>query len=263
MIWKRFAIGFSVCSMLVIAASVVHAEDEAGDGGMTITNAQGQGWYVFGQVGGSNADLDAPNLYPSGAVSGVNIDREDLLDFAWGAGAGWRFNDLLAFEAGWLDLGEWSGSYESGAFKESRTIGVRGARLRALVYYAPPYVQEEGSRLIELFAGPGLLIYETNADASCALPGAVNPDCIADQGSFGREPKPYRKQDDSGESFNISVGGQVNFTQGTGLRVSYYHYFGVSGIDVDAVMAEFVISYRGFRELIGFPIQESSGIGYY
>ena len=261
---KRFAIGLSFLTALAIAAPEVRAaEDDNGDGGLTITNAQGQGWYAFGSIGGSNGDVDANNLYPQEAVAGVDIDREDLLDFAWGAGGGWRFNDHFAVEVGWLDLGEYSGSFQSGSFSDGREVGFDGVRARVLGYYAPSFLNpEEGSRLIELVGGLGFLVYDTSASASCSLPGDTNPDCLGADNA-GREPKTFRSQDDSGESFNISVGAQVNFTQGTALRVAYDHFFDVSGVDIDAVMVDFVFSYRGMRELLGVPIKEKDPFGYY
>jgi OmpA-OmpF porin, OOP family len=131
-------------------------------------------WYVGGSAGQSRIDASTGEIESGFLIddaftaSGTTLDKSDT---GWKAYAGWRFNQFLAAEAGYADLGKASfnttivaapsGTVPTPPFALQATAKARGVFLSALVHW--PFLER-----YSVFAKAG--VFRSEAEFTETIP---------------------------------------------------------------------------------------------
>ena len=133
--------------------------------------ASDTGFYFGLDLGLSRYPNNQELTVPPGLVlisSGSHLDQEDT---AWGVRAGYQLNSYFAVEAGYLDLGETSGTFASGSSLSTFTLSGSGPTV-ALVGKWPLGNWEPYLRLGVFFADTDLSFRLT--DGTTAIAGTTS-----------------------------------------------------------------------------------------
>ncbi len=167
---------------LVVAATSVHAGN----------------WYGMGMISRSSASLDSTgsdNALTAAGVTGLSSSSSGKSN-KWRLQLGYQFNDYLAVEGGYIDLGQsnYSASYTGGS--ASGSLKASGPDVVALAMM--PVGQG-----VSLYGELGLIDAKVQSQLSAAGSGAV-----ADNNSSQTKVRPV-----------YGLGGIYNMTDATALRV--------------------------------------------
>lgn len=179
-----------------------------------------EGYYVDIGVGQAKADLDTP--------SGWNDDDTDT---AYSVGIGYKFNNYIAVEAGYLDLGKASqtgtgtvtgtlyGSPFSATGTFTGTYEVDG-------FYLGPVLSLPVADRLELNARAGVYFWDLDVRATAAsfTYGGTTYTGVTASGS------------DDGEDFYFGIGATYNATKNIAVGADWTRY-DIDGTDVDVLSA--------------------------
>ncbi len=225
--------GMTSFAMAAIGAVALCGEATAG--------LHSTGPYVGGLIGGAFYEADGivdDIQIAVGEDAGIGVDEESFL---WGFVGGWRFNDYLALEGGYVDLGQLDASIDlaESASREPTTeptggngdIEVGGWLLSARASY-PIY-----DDWLYLTGNAGAYFYELDATFSENPVEAEARGVIQDVDLH-----------DDGVAIVAGVGLEAEVVHELALRVDYQAYVGVDGVDVHTLAIGFVM---GFGSIVG------------
>lgn len=181
--------------------------------------AAGEGFYLEAGVGAAKADL------PS--ASGFSKDDKDT---AFSLGAGYRFNQYIAAEAGYQHLGEasYSGNGNATGNINGTSYNLNGSvRISAedtKGWYLGPKLSLPVGNGFELNARAGVFVWESRLKASATLGGTVGGQAIAAGGSSSR------KYDGTDVYWGVGAAYNINKNIAVGLD---YTRFKLDDYDVD------------------------------
>ena len=163
-----------------------------------------RGWYAGISVGQSSANVDASGLVVVGATASTTSIEET--DTGYKVYGGYRFGRHLAVEAGYVDLGSFSGTRRvtapvTGTFKaETSASGIFGQAVGIIPL---------GQRF-SLFGTAGLFANEVQTTVSST--GGI---LLIGQ----------RSASNSDVNAKVGVGAGVDFTPNFGMRIEWERYF--------------------------------------
>ena len=180
--------------------------------------ADEKGFYGIVELGQSEADISAP--------AGVSVDNKDT---SYSLGAGYRFNDYVSVEGGYLDLvevsakasGSGSGTYYGTPITFTGTLS---AQSDAKGWFLGPKFTLPLSKQMDLYGKVGYYFWDS--DTTATLTGS---------GTFGGVPYTVgvtAKVTDSGEDPYYGVGLAYRFTDRLGIQAGFTRY-SVQDTDVD------------------------------
>ncbi len=180
--------------------------------------AAGEGFYGIVELGQSEADISAP--------AGFSVDNKDT---SYSLGAGYRFNDYVSVEGGYLDLvevsakasGSVSGTYYGTPFTATGTFS---AQSDAKGWFLGPKFTLPLSKQMDLYGKVGYYFWDS--DTTATFTGSV---------TFGGVTYPAGgsvKLSDNGEDPYYGVGLAYRFTDRIGIQAGFTRYT-VQDTDVD------------------------------
>lgn len=184
--------------------------------------AMAEGFYVDIGVGQAKADLDTP--------SGWNDDDTDT---AYSVGVGYKFNNYIAIEGGYLDLGEAS---QTGTGTVSGTLygspfsatGTFTGTYEVDGFYLGPVLRLPVADRLELNARAGVYFWGLDVKASATgtltYAGTIYAGGVTATGS------------DDGEDFYFGIGATYNATKSIAVGADWTRY-DIDGTDVDVLSA--------------------------
>ncbi|WP_286240447.1 outer membrane beta-barrel protein [Neptuniibacter halophilus] len=189
--------------------------------------AQADGYYVFGDYGRSDFDT---------GVSAAGINTDDT-DSAFSLGVGFQYNEYLAVELGYLDLGEASFSTNapvSGTVGGSSVTLDGSLDLDATGFFLGLRGNYALNDAFTLFGRAGLLNWESDL----TLAGTATIDGVAYTGSFSGEAA-------DGTDPYLGLGVEYNFNENLSAKLQYNRYFlDFEGEDLDVDTFTAGLSYR-------------------
>lgn len=182
--------------------------------------AADMGFYGIVGLGQSEADISAP--------AGVSVDNKDTSYFL---GAGYRFNDYVSVEGGYLDLGEASVSASGGISGTYYGIpftatGTLSAKSEVKGWSLGPKFTLPLSKQADLYGKVGYYFWD--ADTTATLVGNVT------FGGVTYAAGGSANVSDNGEDPYYGIGFAYRFTDRVGLLVDYTRYK-VDTTDVDTL----------------------------
>jgi OOP family OmpA-OmpF porin len=173
-----------LCATLAVAASSAHAGD----------------WYALGMISRADASFDkatSDNALTSVGAVGLSSSSKDNSN-KWRLQLGYRFNDYVAVEGGYIDLGraKYAATYTGGSAAGRLKAGGPNLSLLGMLPVA------DG---LSLFGELGVIDAKVKANLSATAPAAS----ASDQYSKYKIRPIY------------GLGAMYDFTEHTGMRVSY------------------------------------------
>lgn len=193
------------------------------------------GWYVGAGAGQSSFDDDAittselaDEVATIGDIDNVSVDVDDS-DTGFKVFGGYRFNDFVALEAAYVDLGSieasisGDGTFDGGegsepfSFSGSASADVKGYGVNAIVGY--PVLG-----LVNVFASVGAFRWESDASGSITATDGIDSETYSASAS------------DDGIDIKYGVGARMTFLDHLGVQVEWENY-DVGSSDVDLLSA--------------------------
>lgn len=177
--------------------------------------AEAAGWYAGVSLGQSRTSRDLVNNRESTIVNATNLQTEfDAKDNAWKIGAGFRFNEILAIELNYADLGKHSTvttmlAGDAPAFAAiaiERKITGFGADLVVTAPIAPRF---------SVYGRVGA--FRTNLEASAALAGNI----VFTNGDPSQSTRTTTQHE---TVFRYGVGGHWDLWPNGGLNLEWERY---------------------------------------
>jgi len=169
-------------------------------------NASAEGFYGVGEITQSRTSLDQAHFdsaLTSHGATGVSSNDKGS-GTQWRLQGGYRFNQNLAIEAGYIDFGKskYTANYNGGSAQGS----LKGGGFDAVALYSLPL-----SDSFSVFAKGGLVFAEVKSSLSASPP--VN---LASKSASTSEIRPL-----------FGVGGSYKLTQNVDLRADFDHVSGL------------------------------------
>jgi len=185
------------------------------------------GPYITADIGYSKLDMDFD--------SSVDVDDTGT---AYSFGIGYSFNDYIAIEAGWLDVGQASasssGTSSGTLYGKSYTItGAATVEYEADGFYLGPIVSVPFDKF-KAYAKAGVYFWEM--DASLYATGTLIYDGIAYAANVKADAS------ESGEDLYFGLGASYDFTDQVAVRTDWTRYK-VSDHDIDIFAVGIVIKF--------------------
>lgn len=180
--------------------------------------AADKGFYGIVELGQSEVDISAP--------AGVSVDNKDT---SYSLGAGYRFNDYVSVEGGYLDLGEvsasgsgtLSGTYYGTPFTATGTFS---AQSDAKGWFLGPKFTLPLSKQMDLYGKVGYYFWDS--DTTATFTGSVTFGGVTYSGGGSA------KVTDSGDDPYYGLGLAYRFTDRIGIQAGFTRY-SVQDTDVD------------------------------
>ncbi len=194
--------------------------------------ANAENFYVDLGLGQANADLDL------GGTTGLNVDDTDT---AYSIGAGYKFNDDISIEGGYLKLGTASvgatgtvsGTYYGSPFSATGTLA---ASAEVDGFYLGPVLNLPFAFAdkFEVYARAGVYFWDLDAKASAS--GTLTYDGITYAGGVTAS----RNRD--GNDTYYGIGAAYKATENVSVGADWTRY-DIDGIDVGVLVARLKYSY--------------------
>ena len=180
--------------------------------------ADEKGFYGIVGLGQSEADINAP--------AGVSVDNKDTSYFL---GAGYRFNDYVSVEGGYLDLGEFSASGSgsvSGTYSGTpyTATGTFSAKSDAKGWFLGPKFTLPLSKKMDLYGKVGYYFWDS--DTTFSASGTFTIGGVTYAGGVSA------KASTSGDDPYYGVGLAYRFTDRIGIQADFTRY-SIQDTDVD------------------------------
>jgi len=191
-------------------------------------------------------DVGSPHFYGTASIGYSKLDYDfagftdvDDSDTAYSIGIGYSFNDYIAIEAGWLDIGEASASTSASASgtlygKPYTVTGSAIVEAEADGFYIGPIVTPIVTEKFKAYAKIGVYFWDVDAEASAS--GSLTYD--------GRTYTANAKADasESGEDLYFGFGASYDLTEKLTVRADWTRY-DVSDADIDVFAVGIVFKF--------------------